>query len=145
MEVSVVKKFAVFWLLLSVILCGCKSQHAREAKAEYPYEVYEAHFTAVLLENNSVGDEWSIAYRCGDTPIQNGYRWTVPIVNKETVKIGVTVTERDKRSDVGSGTLSITLVDGFDASTDIVVTENGGQYKGNAARWQITCTVSQIA
>ena len=143
MEVSVVKKFAVLCLILSSILCGCEPR-VEEPKEDYEYAVYEARFSAVLIENGSVGDDWSIAYRCGDISIQNGYRWTVPIGNKETVKIDITVTEQDKRSDVGSGTLSITLADGFKESTDMIVTENGGRYKGNAARWRITCTVSQI-
>lgn len=139
-----VKKVLLFCLLWSFILCGCE-QPAKEPKEEYEYTVYEARFFAVLIESGSVGNEWSISYRCGNTPIQNGHRWTVPLGNKETVKIDITVTERDKRSDVGSGTLSATLVDGFETSTEIVVTENGGRYKGSVARWQIVCTVSMIA
>ncbi len=139
------KKFAVLCLILSLVVCSCEQRHTEEPKPEYTHEVYEVRFTAVLLENESVGDDWSITYRCGDTPIQNGHRWTVPIGNTETVRIGVTVTEEDKRSDVGSGTVSVTLTDGFETSTDIVVTENGGRYKGNVARWQITCMVSLIS
>lgn len=119
-----------------------------EAKSSYIEEepvytegVYELYIVESLLHNDSVGNDWQRIYTCNGEPIEHGKRWTIPLDTTETFIIEITITKNDKWPDTGSGTLSLSLVDSFEASVIINISENKGRYKGNTAQWQITCGV----
>ena len=63
----------------------------------------------------------------------------------DTVTVSASITEEDSNPDVGSGesTHVITAEDlekGFQVRFTVSVQENGGRYKGSAAKWYVTFT-----
>ncbi len=123
---------------------GCTEQPKQVTDPIYTNGVYEVSISASLRHNNSVGNDWRKVYTCEGSTISSGKRWTVPLDTVKTVVIDATITEGDKWPDVGSGSLSVDLVDGFESSTSITITENKGRYKGNTAEWEITCSVALV-
>ncbi len=139
------RKVLLIWCaVLALSLTGCTWQTKQTPDPRYTSGVYELSISASLLYNDSVGNNWRKAYTCEGVAIASGKRWTVPLDTVKTVVIEVTVTESDKRPDVGFGCLSVDLVDGFKTSTFVTVTENRGRYTGNTAQWKITCRVSLV-
>lgn len=111
---------------------------------EHTYGVYEMTFSSELISNDSVGNDWEMYYSCDGRNVSNGEQWLVLLANPQTAVINVTVTERDKIPDIGSGLITVTLNDESETKTIVTVTENGGSYQGNEARWEITCKVKLI-
>ena len=131
--------------MVSVLfLMGCTEQTEQVTDPIYTSGVYEVSISALLLHNDSVGDDWQQVFTCEGSPIGDRERWTVPLDTVKTVVIDATIIEDDKCPDTGSGSLSVDLTDGFTASTVIPVTENKGRYKDNTAEWKITCSVTLV-
>ncbi len=133
------KKLGVLIATVVFLLTGCTQEDKPNT-----HNVYELTITANLLSNKSVGDDRSKRYTCDGESVPKKTQFLVPIGTTETVEITATVVEQDKYPDVGEGVLSVTLNDGFEASTTITVKENKGRYKGNTAQWKIICTVTLV-
>ncbi|MBQ4119978.1 MAG: hypothetical protein IJD45_06270 [Clostridia bacterium] len=110
----------------------------------YTHAVYEVSIVAKLIYNHSVGNDWKKSYTCNGRTIADGEEWTVPLDTTETIKVNATVTEIDEWNDIGYGSASVTLSDGYKTSTHITVIENKGRYNGNKALWEIIFKVKLI-
>ena len=119
-----------------LLLTACKKEIV------YTHAVYEVTITATEIYNNSVGTDWKKVYTCNDKIVESGDTWTVPLNTKETITIDIEITEVDKWSETGKGSVSVVLQDQYETSTTITVTENKGKYKGNQAEWEVVCKVS---
>ncbi|MBQ8001159.1 MAG: hypothetical protein IJ298_08195 [Ruminococcus sp.] len=140
------RKIAVFLCVVATLLSflGCQEEHTYERQKNYTHGVYKLTITASEISNDSVGNDWRKSYSCDDRTIFSGEQWIVPLDATETVIIDAVITEVDKCSDVGYGSLCVVLTDGFKTSTTITVTENKGRYKGNKAQWKISCKVTLV-
>ena len=143
------------FLLLLLTACSAKSNQTDTALPNNSTQTleeqtlcntntYELHITTSLLCNNSVGNDWVKAYTSEGAPIADGKQWTVPCNTTKTVTIDITITEKDKIEDVGTGSISVALFDGSEVSTVITVTEGQGRYRGNIAQWEVLCTVEKV-
>ncbi len=133
--VKTVRKIIAFVFTFAVLLYFCVYQR------NYSHAVYTVSIEENLVTNHSVGNDWQKSYTCNGKIITNGYQWTVPLDTTETITIEATITEIDECCDIGNGSISIILKDGYKASTHITVTEDKGRYKGNQAIWEIVCEV----
>ena len=138
------KVLLILCVVVVLSLMGCTDQTKQTIEQIYTDGVYEVSISASLLHNNSVGNDWRKAYTCEGFPIDNHKRWTVPLDTVKTVVIDAAITEGDKWPDIGFGSLSVDLVDGFTASTTITVTENKGRHQGNTAEWEIISSVALV-
>ncbi len=91
-----------------------------------------------------MGNDWETTYTYNGKTITNGEQLTVYIASTPTIMIDITVTEKDKIPDIGTGSISVTLNKESETKTVISVTENGGCYQGNRAQWEITCKTKFI-
>lgn len=138
--------------MLSLIACTQQKEQHRFEYSEvivddetiYTKGVYEIEILELLITNNSVGDEWQLNYICNGETISSGKRWIVPLDIIENTTIDINITEKDKFPDVGTDSLSVTLAEGFQTSTTIVITENRGKYCGNIAEWEITFVIKLV-
>ena len=93
----------------------------------------------------NIGDEWSYDIEVnGERPSD-----TMGLAVGDVISFEATFTEADTNPDVGTASTSHTvteddLVNGFEVSMDLYVTENGGRYSGQSAHFVITFTFSPI-
>ncbi len=131
------KKLTAFiCIFITLLFTSCNKEIV------YTHAVYEVTIEATELRNNYVGTDWKRVYTCNGKIIDSGDTWTVPLNAKETITIDIEITEVDKWSETGKGSISVILQDQYETSTTITVTENKGRYKGNQAEWEIVCQVS---
>ncbi len=114
------RKINVLMYVVAILisLLGCQNYYTKG--------VYELEITATEISNDHVGNEWRNIYKCNGRIIESGEQRIVPLETLETVKIDVKVTESDKWSDVGYGSLSVVLSDGYETSAIVTVTEKNG-------------------
>ena len=140
-----------------LLLTGCGQQaqvyHAilsseamRSAQQEplYTEGIYEVNFSAELLSNDSVGNDWRIEYTCAGERISSGKQWTAALNCVQTVTVDVTVTEDDKWPDTAAESFSVDLQDGFETFVTITVTEDQSRYKDHTAQWKINCKTTLV-
>lgn len=139
-------RFLCIICVLAILLSACTVSEPfdTETTGVYTQGIYSLSFQADQISNHSVGNDWSFSYTYNDEPIKNGHLIAFPLAVFSFISIGVTVTEEDKISDVGTGALRIGLCDGGCGKTEITVTENAGAFKGNTAVWEISCTVKLV-
>lgn len=137
-EVKIMRRFLIIFCLVAIFFSsgGCDKN--------YTHGVYELSISAYCISNDSVGDEWEKSYSCGGKPVSDGQCGTIPLDTAEEITLDITITERDKYCDVGTDSLEIELIDGYEAATVIVVSEDNGRYTSNKARWKISCAVKLI-
>ncbi len=111
---------------------------------EYTHGVYELTFSADLISNDSVDNEWKMLYQNDGRNITQGERWTVLLDTPKTITIDITVTEKDKIPDIGTGSMTVILNGESETKMLITVTEKGGINEGNEALWEITCKTKLI-
>jgi hypothetical protein len=105
---------------------------------EIPKELY-LYFSLSEVYNNSVGDDFSYTCLLDDTKINSGHN--VNSLQGETITIDIELIEREKYPDTGSGQITILIENGERASTQILLTEDKGQYAGNTALIDISAMV----
>lgn len=130
---------------LLVLLCAAATLLAFPfCSRQYTYAVYELTFSANLISNNYVGNEWKLSYSSDGKNVTDGERWLVSLDNPKTMKIDITVTEKDKIPDIGTGSVTVILNGEAETKTPVTVTENSGYNEGNEAQWEITCQTKLI-
>lgn len=130
---------------LLVLLCAAATLLAFPfCSRQYTYAVYELTFSADLISNNHVGNEWQISYSTDGKKVTDGMRWLVSLKNPKSLKIDITITEKDKIPDTGTGSIVITLNGEAHSDTVVSVTECGGKNEGNEAQWEIICQTKLI-
>ena len=122
------------WILLW--LPACQTAYF-DTTAHIPtHAVCALNMDSVLMDNDSVGNDWTIAYTCNGRAITDGERFTLPVNTTEDISIKITVTEKDKYPDNGETTAVITLEEGATACAEVTIQENKGRFRGNVAHWQ---------
>lgn len=129
----------LLWFLFDILLCltSCSEK-------KYTHEEYMILIRAEQIYNDSVGSEWSKEFKLEGDLIQSGDTIQIPIGSKTTKTLDIIITEKDDWPDVGSGSISILIEDGYETSAEITVIEDQGRFKGNKAKWKITCTVRHV-
>ena len=84
-------------------------------------------------------------YVCEGESVYSGKRWRSSPNIAKRMQLSIVITETDKIPDVGEGTVTVELRDGYEVSTLVVVEENGGRYKGHKATWEIACRIKEVA
>jgi len=100
--------------------------------------------TAKCVARNKVGSKWEQAFYLNGETI-NGTR-KITVEEGETFEIGCTIRENDWKPDVGEFTETIEatpeiMTKGTRIERKVLVEENEGRYKGNAAEWKIVFTI----
>jgi hypothetical protein len=123
------KMFILLFVSLLFVSCSNTSTQTKEG-------IYKIYFTTKEIYNNSVGDDWQYIYKCGDTILKSG-----DIVEGDKLYIDITVTERDKLSDISTAQTNIIVADRENQKVYITVEENAGKYKGNTAKFEIDISI----
>ena len=156
MYVSGFKSVAFLIILLISMLAGCaetqnanmqvkndstviSSEREISSKTYTSEAVYKIEYSFVLLENNNVGNEWEKAVFVNGEKFESGD--TIPEKDGESVEIKIFVSENDKIPDQNSKTVLVNIKDGASINETIEVRENRGQYSGNTATWQFSCSI----
>ena len=92
-------------------------------------------------DDNNIGDEWSYDIEINGERASN----TMGIGVGDTILFSAKITESDDNPDVGAASDSYTvteddLINGFEVSMDVYVTENGGRNSGQSAHFIVTYT-----
>lgn len=92
-------------------------------------------------DDNNIGNEWSYDIEINGERTSN----TMGIGVGDTIIFSAEITESDDNPDVGTASDSHTvteddLVNGFEVSMDVYVTENGGRNSGQSAHFIVTYT-----
>ncbi len=132
--------------LLALLLSSCSApeQTPTIPERDYDYGIYQLTFTEKKISNDCVGNDWSFTYKCNGETVKSGHKVLLSLEVFTFQTIAVEIREGDRLDDVGTGDIKVAICDGSSGKTTITVTENGGQYKGNTAIWEITCTVKLV-
>ena len=138
----------IFTLLITTTSCAKKdnTQHLIEEylkQTKLVEKFYYVEYTASVVINDSVGDEWSFAIICengNDTEIE-GLVYT----DEETPIFTLCAREKDNISDYGYLEIEfsdLNIGQSEEITQFVVVTENCGRYSGNQAiiEFIVTCT-----
>ena len=99
---------------------------------------FKVTISATCVKNNSVGNEWDTVFSVDGHEIKSGDTVTV---SGNSVVIKTTITEFDDgKDDIGESSTTYMISDldlsnGFTVKQTVIVTENGGKYKGRSAEW----------
>lgn len=104
--------------------------------------VYKITYSAYMLSNNHVGNEWDYSIFYDGNEFKNGELITANIGS--SIPINAEVYEYDKIIDYGSSSINLILEDGYEATTQVIVRENRGRYYGNTATWKVNCSVKLV-
>lgn len=155
------KKTEKIFLLFAIIFClvGCKNQaksfnnissdlYVCEQSSSYSeseifkMQGYKINYRFKLLNNDSVGNDWSNLVYLNGERYENGDILELNGSNYATLK--VVIQENDNLPDVSSKELNILLSQQESGITRIEVTENRGRYTGNVAVWEFEYTVTAV-
>ena len=124
-------------LLISICLCSCSFSDPLSA------DECRVTYSAKLIENDSVGDEWTtyLLYKEEALPSKD----VVPYANFLTLYAYAREYDEAKPDSNKTRVLfnGIKRGEKVTKKVTVVVTENGGRYKGNKARWEFTITVER--
>lgn len=101
---------------------------------------YTVTASAKMLENNSVGKEWSYYFEINGKPVGANKGVAINVKKGESIPFYVQIVEHDSIDDIGTHSGTITATEGSFYVDDIYVTvrENRGRYTGNTARFRVT-------
>jgi hypothetical protein len=91
--------------------------------------------SALMIENNSVGNDWSYTVKINGKILNIGDRLKI---TDKVITANITVIEADSRPDEGFKNENLKIgVNEF----DVLVTENMGRYSGNTSKWHFKIEV----
>lgn len=101
---------------------------------------------ATCNDYNHVGEKWSQVFYVNGTRFKDSK--SVELKAGDEITVRADITEEDSQPDKGTGSATrvITekdLQEGFKIRFTVSVEENGGRYKGQAAKWSVTFTFSK--
>lgn len=104
--------------------------------------------SANLMQNNSVGNNWSFQANINGKKIKEGRKINITATTKDKISFSASAKERDFISDIGSGGISVNIVDLKLAQDNIypievTVAENKGMYTGYTAIWKFNFSVKR--
>ena len=104
--------------------------------------IYKITYSAYMLSNNHVGNEWGYTLFYDNKRIKSGELITCTLGDK--INVSAEVYEYDSIMDYGYSNVTLVMEDGYSVSDEVYVYENRGRYYGNVAIWQINYYVSLV-
>lgn len=102
--------------------------------------------SANLIQNSSVGNDWSFEVSINGTKVKEGRKVKVVATTNDKISFSASAKEHDFISDTGNGGISINikdlkLVEMNPYLLEVTVAENKGKYLGSTAIWNFNFTV----
>lgn len=110
----------------------------------------ELSYTAKLISNDSVGDEWSYSIKVKNNTYSSLNEKIVIELDGDNIPVEFIASEYDKsKSDIGMNSIvlpysEIIKGEALTFIKQVIVTENGGRYSGNSAIVEFTLTVKPL-
>ena len=125
---------------------------------EADVQVYDSHtvtteqqflvtYSARLISNSHVGDNWSYGMKNGETSFQSGATISVSVAQKRGPKLTIYGLENDSNDDFSQEDITFSNMGIGQTETiteQIVIVENEGRYTGHKAYMEFTVTVKRI-
>ncbi len=109
-------------------------------------ESYMITYNATMVENNSIGEDWSFGVKFGSEELELGE--IVTIDEEETPLFVIFVNEYDAgNSDYTEMSVEFEGLELDEEETQVmtvVVTENDGRFSGNIAVWEFSITCKRV-
>ena len=107
---------------------------------------YKITYSAKLIENNSLGEDWSYGAKFNDSNIASNSTVTAELSAGPTIVVFATEDDASKDDHKSVNvTFSDMAIGTSETKTVIVtVTENDGRYSGHTAKWEFTITCIRI-
>ncbi|MCK5028792.1 MAG: hypothetical protein KAR57_04105 [Bacteroidales bacterium] len=125
------KKILLIFTLISVSLIT------------FSQETIEVQLVSISnIYNNSVGNEWSHNVTVNKKALTKYKNLSFKLTETNTLSIKVSCSEYDEKYSDNSSNIKIIDLSKIDLSNEylftieVTVTENGGRYKGNTAKWK---------
>ena len=104
--------------------------------------------SADLIQNSSVGNNWSFESNVNGKRIKEGRKTNIKATINDKITFTSSAKERDLVSDIGTGTISVTirelnLPEKNIYPLEVIVAENRGKYLGNTAKWKFVFSVTR--
>ncbi|KWX79243.1 hypothetical protein [Paenibacillus jilunlii] len=102
--------------------------------------------SAVLTENNHVGNEWYTTASINGKEISEDSSVVLDLKSTESVKLKAYAEEQDKIPESATATASIkasAITKDISKAVEVTVVENRGRYSGNTATWTFTFEVQK--
>jgi hypothetical protein len=110
----------------------------------------ELSYTAKLISNDSVGDEWSYSIKVNNNTYSSFNEKITIELDGDNIPVEFIASEYDKsKSDIGMNSIvlpysEIIKGEALTFTKQVVVTENGGRYSGNSAIVEFTLRVNPL-
>lgn len=110
----------------------------------------ELSYSAKLISNDSVGDEWSYSIKVKNNKYSRLNEKVVVELDGDNTSVEFIASEYDKsKSDIGKSSIVLPYSEIIKGETltytkQVVVTENGGRYSGNSAIVEFTLTIKSL-
>lgn len=121
-------------LVITIILTSCNKKEEKE-----PLGIYYITYHTNEIYNNSVGDDFRCIITCDG--IQYKYYDTITYNYGQKLTFDIELIEQDEIPDIGTGKIIIPMERGVKASTEILLTETNGRYKGEQALIEVVLEI----
>ncbi|MEC0170396.1 hypothetical protein [Paenibacillus graminis] len=138
------KGIRIMVLLLLLFSMAVPVQSASAASKSMKVKV--TLVSAVLTENNHVGNEWYTKASINGKEISEGSSVELDLKSTESVKLKAYAEEQDKIPESATATASIkasSITKTVNKAVEVTVVENRGRYSGNTATWTFTFEVQK--
>lgn len=108
--------------------------------------IFVITYSASLVKNNSVGNDWERGLKYNGETISSGSRITHD--PQTSLSLTAFAIEDDSYDDKGSANVTFDCLEIGQKKTkqvSVIVRENKGRYKGNTAKWTFDITVERIS
>ena len=114
------------------------SEIPKDGKMKFTIEFCSAN----LIQNNSVGNNWSYKSKINGKKIKEGRKIKTIATINDKIGFSVSAKEHDFIPDTGSGSISVNIMDlklpeKNTFPIDVTVTENKGMYKGKCSYLEV--------
>ena len=109
---------------------------------------YQIDYSARLVSNSHVGDNWSYGLKCDDTFVEPQTIVTILVPENSGPKFTIYGIENDSKDDYGANTILFSNLDIGESETIIervIITENEGRYTGFDACMEFTVTCTRVS
>ena len=102
-------------------------------------------YSASLIYNNSVGNEWSTWIEIDGKKLYQGQNLEIEVSGNDEIVIIAYACEDDSMPDIGYKQITIPVSelnpDQNVYTAEVIVRENGGRYSGNTAKWKFSISI----
>ena len=109
---------------------------------------YQIDYSARLISNSHVGDNWSYGVKCNDNFIEPKTIATISVPENRGPKLTIYGIENDTKDDYGANTILFSDLNVGESETIIervIITENEGRYTGFDACMEFTVTCTRVS